>query len=141
MSRFWNKQDELYIYKENLRIKKEETESLIHRINTNIKYELNLTNIMDIYEAKINEYILYLQSENIDYFSPQYSKKNFIYEKLDVYLKRGINELIHINNKLINPKYESIINSKLILLLIRKNLNKYNSIIMEIKELDLSNMY
>lgn len=75
MSRFWNKQDELYIYKENLRIKKEETESLIHHINTNIKYELNLTNIMDIYEAKINEYILYLQSENIDYFSPNIVKR------------------------------------------------------------------
>lgn len=140
MSRSWNKQDEIYIYKENIKIKKEIIESLINRINANTKYELHLTNIMNVYDDKLNILINALGDNGIDYFSPSYNKKTFIYETLDDYLKKATNELTKLNNKLINPKYTSIVNSKLMLLLIRKNINKYNLIIKELQELEILNL-
>lgn len=139
MSRFWNSQDEKYIYNENLKIKNATIESLINRINANCKYDLNITNIMNIYKERLSELIEFLKENNIDYFSPTYNKKSYIYEMLEEYLKKSINELTQINNKLINPKYESIVNTKLILLLTRKNINKYNSIIDELKQLEILN--
>lgn len=139
MSRLWNSQDEIYIYKENLKIKNATIESLINRINAKCKYDLNIINIMNIYEEKLNNIIKYLKEKDIDYFSPSYNKKSSIYEILDEYLKQSVNELTQINNKLINQKYKNIVNTKLILLLIRKNINKYNSIINEFKQLEIIN--
>lgn len=137
MSRLWNSQDEKYIYEENLKLKRTTIENLINKINANIRYELNIVNIMDHYDKLMDNFIEYLKNNNVDYFSPTYNKKNNLYEVLDEYIKRASNELKKINNKLINPKYEELSNTKLILLIIEKNINKYNSIIKEFSELKI----
>lgn len=140
MSRIWNIQDEQYIYKENIKIKKEEIEVLINRINSNTTHEIHLTNIMNVYETKISEYVEYLKNNKIDFYSPSYAK-NHIYNMLDKYINQAIKELTKINNKLINEKYDSIVNTKLMLLIININIAKYNSIIRDLKEFKLMKIY
>lgn len=137
MSRFWNSEDEIYIYTENLRLKSNRVESIINRINAKTKYDLHIINIMDIYKDKLNSVIETLNKNNVNYFSPSYNNKSKIYSILDEYIEEAINELIEIHNKLVNPKYGVIVDTKLILLLVRKNINKYNYLIDKFRKLEV----
>lgn len=97
MSRRWTTEDELYIFKENIEVKRNELEPIMHMIESKLDKEVKFENVFDIIIKKAKEVMLKKEiiSELIDkikeiveklYSFKQLYNSKFGDEIVDVYL-------------------------------------------------------
>jgi len=133
MSRKWKNKDNIYVYKENKKIKNEVIEELINKINISTEESINIPNIVSIYDEKINE----IKESGINVFS---IKNNYLVQLeyvMNKLIKDAELELIKIYNKINDEKYKLFKDTKFVYLIIKDDLYKYNKLIGAVKDLSL----
>jgi len=133
MSRKWKNKDNIYVYKENKKIKNEVIEELINKINISTEESINIPNIVSIYDEKINE----IKESGINVFS---IKNNYLVQLeyvMNKLIKDAELELIKIYNKINDEKYKLFKDTKFVYLIIKDDLYKYNKLIDAVKDLSL----
>lgn len=121
MSRKWTTKDEIQILKSNIQILKEKFEPALNKINIMLEDPLNIANIVDAYETKLDQLI----------------KQGLLTDKLKKerisYLINEVNTGIKYIDRL--SFYKPFINSKLGNKIINIYINKYN------KSIEIINNY
>lgn len=138
MSRIWKKRDRIYVFDQNTLVLSNRIEDLIFKLQSSIGVHIEIKNIVDAYINKIKEIIDYLDKNNIDYYSDDFTLDSIILKRLEAEVDYAEKELIKAINKTKQPIYKTFAKTNFSKLIIKTNMNNYNKFVKNIEEYNFS---